>query len=264
MVPDSGGSTVEVHVYRAPTGDTVEFSVVHRGVRAQDAVLLGLIWDYLLDRAPAVASGGSGPPHPWAPMFDDLATWAAAKAAAARRSRAEFEARRWGGTPPSERLRALPANGIGLCRLDRGLLDALADATPDVQRAVARWGARQACTVAGLAVIDWIAAALAALDRGERLPPPFDDDHRPWERLWADERVPATTVTTPDGTPNCSQQAIALPAVRAAAHDDPLAGAVDTVYFAALAYGDNHRDLLVAARATLAELSHRGRRRLDQ
>jgi hypothetical protein len=40
--------------------------------------------------------------------------------------------------------------------------------------------------------------------------------------------------------------AIALPAIPAAAHDDPLAAAVDTTYFAALAHGDRHPDLLSA------------------
>lgn len=250
-VPDPADSTVHIQVRRHPAGDAAELSVVHRGVRAPDAVLLGLIWDYLLDRVEEVAGGDSGSPHPWVPMFDDIA----AQSAAARRKADESAARVWGGTPPTERLRCLPANAIGLARLDRGLLDALADATPLVQREVARWGARQACTIAGLATIDWIGRALIALDRGEPLPPPFDDDHRMWERLWADERVPATTVTIPTGTPNCSQQAIALPAILAAGYDDPLAGAVDTVFFAALAYGDHHRDLLTAATTRLAELN---------
>ena len=62
----------------------------------------------------------------------------------------------------------------------------------------------------------------------------------------------STTITIPTGTPNCSQQAIALPAIPAAAHDDPLAAAVDTVYFAVLAYGDRHRDLLTNAANELA------------
>jgi hypothetical protein len=68
-----------------------------------------------------------------------------------------------------------------------------------------------------------------------------------WDRLWADQQVPHTTVTIPTGTPNSSQQAIALPSIPAAAHDDALAAAVDTIYFAALAYGDRHPDLIAAA-----------------
>jgi hypothetical protein len=256
-VPDEADSTVEIRVDPGPSTDAADLTVVHHAVRAVDAVLLGLIWDHLLEHVHAVASGRSVPPHPWVPMFDDLAARVAAQAAAARRSTAQFEARRWGGTPPTERLRRLPANTIGLAHLDRGLLDALGDSTPDVQRAMARWAARQACTIAGLATIDWIAPALTALERGEPLPPPFDDDHQPWDLLRADQRVPSTTVTIPTGTPNCSQQAIALPAIHAAAHDDPLAGAVDTIYFAALAYGRHHRDLLASANARLATLDPR-------
>jgi hypothetical protein len=239
-VPDSVESTVHI-------GDGAELTVLHEGVRAADAVLLGLVWDYLLDRVEAVAAGGSPPGHPWVPVFDELA----ARAEASRRGEAAFEARRWGGTAPAPRVRMLAANAFGLARLDRSLLDSLADATEAVQHAVATWAARRACEVAGLAAIDWIAPALAALDQGAPLPPPFDGDQDPWDRLWADRRVPNRTVTIPSGTRNCSQQAIAFPAIRAAAQQDALAGAVDAVYFAALAYGDKHRDLLAAARERL-------------
>jgi hypothetical protein len=166
-----------------------------------------------------------------------------------------MEARRWGGRPPSDRLRGVPANTIGLSNLDRGLLDSLADAPPGAQRAVARWATRKVCELARLDTVDWIAPALAAVDRGESLPPPFDTDQPPWDRLWADPRVPATTVTIATGTPNWSVQALAFPAIHAAYHDDPLAAAVDTVYWAALAYGDRHRDLLAAAAARLAEVT---------
>lgn len=254
-VPDARSSTVEVRVTPAAGDGTADLAVVHRSVQAPDAILLGLIWDHLLDRLLETPTGGGDPPHPWEPVFAEIAARAAAAAAEDRRRRLAYEARRWRGAPPSERLRRLPANTIGLARLDRPFLDALAEAAPDVQRAVARWGARRACTLAGLAGIDWIARALTALDRGEPLPPPFDDDHQAWARLWADDRVPSTVVTTPDGTPNCSQQAIALPAIRAATHEDALAGAVDTVYFAALAAGAGHPEVLAEANVTLADLS---------
>jgi hypothetical protein len=252
LVPDPADSTVELKAH--PTGGTADLVAVHHGVREPDAVLLGLIWDHLLDHSQAVANGTSAPPHPWVPIFDDLATRRAAQADAARRGNAALEARLWGGTPPSQRQRGLPANTIGLARLDRTLLDALTIAVPPTQRALAVWAVRQAYTVAGLADIDWIAPALAALEQGEPVPAPFDDQQHAWNRLWADQRIPTTTVTIPPGTPNCSQQAIAFPALHAAAHADPLAAAVDTVYYAALAYGDNHRNLLAAAATYLAGL----------
>ena len=246
-VPDEVDSDIDFQVQPGPANGTADLTVVHSGVRAPDAVLLGLVWDHLLNHIAQVASGARPETHPWIPIFDEMAAEAAARAAAARRRQAAFETRRWGGQPPTERLRPLPANAVGLSRLDRQLLDALADAPPGTQRTLARWAARQACAIAGLDTIDWIAAALAGLDRGEALPAPFDDHAQMWQRLWADQRVPRTTVTIPTGTPNCSQQAIALPAIPAAANDDPLAAAVDTIYFAALAYGERHPDLLTAA-----------------
>jgi hypothetical protein len=41
---------------------------------------------------------------------------------------------------------------------------------------VAHRAARWALTEAGMADIDWIAAALAAVEAGRALPAPFDDD----------------------------------------------------------------------------------------
>jgi hypothetical protein len=252
-VPDDAESTVHLRV-DASGG----LSLIHTGVCARDAVMLGLVWEHLLDRVEARASGVGVEVHPWVPVLAEMEARAAARQEAARRSREAMEARRWGGRPPTDRLRGLLANTIGLSKLDRGLLDSLADAPPEAQRAVARWATRKVCGLARLDTVDWITPALAAMDRGEPLPPPFDTEKPPWDRLWADPRVPVTTVTIPTGTPNCSQQAIAFPAIHAAYHDDPLAAAVDTVYWAALAYGDRHRDLLAAAAVRLAEVTGSG------
>jgi hypothetical protein len=246
-VTDPTESTVHIGVGGGQGGEIADLTMLHEGVRASDAILLGFVWDYLLDHIEAVAAGGSVPAHPWKPYFDEMA----ARAEATRRSRVAAEARRWGGTAPAQWAQALAANAFGLAQLDRPLLDALGTATPAVQRAVAAWAARRACEAAGLVTIDWIAPALAALDQGAPLPPPFDGDKDPWDRLRADPRVPSTTVTIPTGTPNVSQQAIAFPTIRAAARQDPLAGTVDAVYWAALAYGEKHRDLLAAAREQL-------------
>jgi hypothetical protein len=59
------------------------------------------------------------------------------------------------GRPPTERLRGLPANGIGLARVDRRLLDVLAEATPDRQRAVARWAADLLSAVTDLLIVPY-------------------------------------------------------------------------------------------------------------
>ncbi|MQY03286.1 hypothetical protein [Actinomadura macrotermitis] len=173
----------------------------------------------------------------------------------AQRLRAEeAEVADWGGRLPSERLRRIPGNVYGLVELDHGLAEALAAAGSDLQRRVACWAARRACDEAGLARIDWIAAALEAADAGRSLPAPFDDEERAWDRLFADERVPSTGVTLPETTiDDFSQQAAALPAVWAAVEADPLHGAVDALFAAAAAFGaDGYRRLFSEARAAFS------------
>jgi len=248
-VPHAETTTVQLDV-RGPGALTV----AHRGVHEEDAVLLGLVWEYLLYRAELVAGGGDAPPHPWQAVLEDIATKETERAVAERASRELREAREWGGWPPSERLRRLPANTWSMAQLDRRLLDAVADATPDLQRDIARWAAKRGCAVAGLAAVDWIAAGLAALDSGAPLPPPFDGQGLAWDRLFADPRVPLTTVTLPSGTPNFSQQAAAFPAIFAATNDDPLAAAVDALHHTAGAYGHAYEELFTAARSAFPVL----------
>lgn len=238
VVPD--GSISDVTIESDADGRR---TLVHRGVPGSHAVPLGLVWDHLL-RQPA-------PPYPWEPIFADLAAKAEARAVEARRSRERADATRWGGRAPSERVRTLQANALGLARMDRELLDALERAAPQQQREVAIWATHRACAVALLDTVDWIAAALAAVDRGEPVPPPFDDASAAWHRLFNDPRVPRTVITTPDGTPNCSQQAMALPALFAVAVADPLTAAVETVFCAAISHGPDHPRLLADARSLL-------------
>ncbi|MFG2907508.1 hypothetical protein ACGF13_20910 [Kitasatospora sp. NPDC048286] len=112
----------------------------------------------------------------------------------ARENRAAAELWEWGGRRPSEALRGVVGNVRGLLDFDAPLLHALDDAGPRAQRAVARFAARRACAAAGLAGLDWVAAALTALDEGRPLPAPFDDPAALWQTLAADPRVPARTV----------------------------------------------------------------------
>ena len=239
-VPDRGPSTVEIDAD----------GLVHRGVRAQDAVPLGLVWDYLLART------GTEAGHPWEPVFAAAAAAAARQAAETRRRREAVEVRRWGGRMPSPRIRTLMANTHQLWSLDPDLAEAIAAATSDRQRAVARWAARRACAVARLDTVDWIVAALDALDDDEPLP--FGDDGAAaFNRLLMDPRAPQTTVRAPDGRPNWSQQALALPAVLAAAQPDPLAAALEAVGTTAWAHGDDHPRFLAETRAFL-ETSSKG------
>ncbi|MBB1159887.1 MULTISPECIES: hypothetical protein [Amycolatopsis] len=169
------------------------------------------------------------------------------------RERAAVEARRqaeiqeWGGSLPVERLRQLGGHALSVAKLDRPLVDALAETDPEVQRQVARWTVRRAYAEAHLTEVDWIAPALAAMEQGGPLPPPFDDDRRAWNLLLTDERVPRTTATSPDGrSDNCLQQAMAFPAMFSAREPDPLAAAFEALWSASVAFGYGRHGVLFA------------------
>ncbi|CCK24899.1 hypothetical protein BN159_0520 [Streptomyces davaonensis JCM 4913] len=105
-----------------------------------------------------------------------------------------YERWEWGGQLPSETLRNIRGNVRGLLPYDPALVHALDAAGPDTQRAVAVLAARLACEAAGLADLDWVAEALAALTEGRGLPSPFDNWERMWDTMASDPRVPGRTV----------------------------------------------------------------------
>ena len=139
----------------------------------------------------------------------------AARERVGREAARAAEAHRWGGRLPDERVRR--TNGaLELARLDRELVDGIADLDPATQRAVAVWAARRACAAAGLTDLDWVKPALAALERGESLP--FADLGEAFRLLRADPHVRRTTVASYDGRhEHLSQQHMAVPALWSAA-----------------------------------------------
>jgi hypothetical protein len=163
------------------------------------------------------------------------------------RWRLDKELQYWGGRLPGDRLRAATGNARGMARLDIGLAEAIAAASQDTQRSIARWAARRAYEVAGIAELDWVAPALRALDQGQQLPPPFDERTRVWQRLRSDSRVPHAAVPSldPGGPPNMSQPHMAVPALFAAAGPDPLDAALGALYNAAVAFGGDDYPALV-------------------
>jgi hypothetical protein len=168
----------------------------------------------------------------------------AARAAAARAALAA-ETAAWGGRLPRPEVRELRGNALSAARRDPALAERIAATDPAVQRRLAAWVARRAFTEAGLADIDWIAPALAALEQGLPLPAPFDrpaddlgGDRRGWDLLFSDPRVPSTTVTSLTGDmDNLSQPAMAFPALCAAAHPEPLQACLDALHAAAVTNG---------------------------
>jgi hypothetical protein len=165
------------------------------------------------------------------------------------------EARRWGGRLPDERVRRI--NGAQeLARLDRELVDGVADLDPATQRAVAVWAARRACAAAGLTDLDWVKPAFAALERGESLP--FTDLGEAFRLLEGDPHVRRTSVASYDGRiESLSQQHMAVPALWSAATGDPLGGALESLFHAMVTFGTGYRRLLSEVRDAFPELAER-------
>ncbi|MFF2535145.1 hypothetical protein [Streptomyces cyaneofuscatus] len=197
-----------------------------------------------------------------------------AKERAAEDRRLHYERWQWGGRLPGEALRgARQSNVLGLLTFDSDLVHTLGAADPEVQHTVALLAARRACEAAGLTDLPWVAGALAALEAGRPLPPPFDDPAGLWETLRSDPRVPDTTVLeaeppehppyqppppgpddpyaivetfprTPRTLHRISQPHYALPAVVAAAGPAPLVAALDAVWHALNTCGEHYPEFL--------------------
>ncbi|QKV79625.1 hypothetical protein [Amycolatopsis sp. Hca4] len=186
---------------------------------------------------------------------------------AEERRRAEEEARakarheqllrEWGGVLPPPAVLELPPGSLRqFAKADRELVAAAIAAGPEVRRALARRVAHLAFGRARLDGVGWIAAGLRALDEGAPLPSPFDDWTAAWDRLLSDPEVPRTLVRTPDGRhDNALQQAMAFPALFAAAHEDSAEALGQALSAAEHTYGDDRARFRAEVRAALAELT---------
>ncbi|HEX6682998.1 MAG TPA: hypothetical protein VF062_09400 [Candidatus Limnocylindrales bacterium] len=184
------------------------------------------------------------------------------------------EARRWGGRPPSERLRQVVGNVFGIANLDRDLVDGVAEADPRTQRRIARWAARHAFTHAGIADRDWLAPVWEALDRDEPLPAPFDDPDELWRRFRpSGEEVyyESFAVFSQGGATDpfahifggdvlgsgveVDPVSMAVPALTAATAPDPLQAALEALWAAATAYGRDVPAFLATVRREFPEVA---------
>ena len=159
--------------------------------------------DAVLRQTSAIAGYWHGvaldtPPPPPPPTATELADIAAAEEAEMLAQQQQFEDARelhlWSGQRPTDQLRAIGWPTPQLARRDRALVDRLAALPPDRQRTIARWAARRACEIAGIDGLDWVAAGLAALDRGAPLPAPLTDWNAVWDRLFPGATVVATVL----------------------------------------------------------------------
>lgn len=191
---------------------------------------------------------------------------------AEKKERREAKARRaedrlrWGDRVPNDRLRQAARRANAADLLDADLVFALSEADDEVCDAVARWAAARAVAVAGLDRLPWMARALATLERGEPLPPPFpsrpgtDPEREIW-KLLEDPGLPMTTVMPPavtsDGPPRMiGLQYVALPAVFATVDRPPLTAAMNALWAAGLAHGEKgYRQFFADLRAAFPQLN---------
>lgn len=190
------------------------------------------------------------------PTPEELAeAWEARQRAeeeARAKARHEQLLREWDGELPGEEILRLRGTLRQLAKQDRALIGAVVAAPPENQRALARWVARRAFERAGLDSVGWIADGLRALEEDRPLPPPFDDWQAAWDRLLSDPAVPHTLVRTPDGRhDNALQQAMAFPAIFAAAKADPAEALGQALSAAAVTFGDDRAAFFAEARTEL-------------
>lgn len=174
------------------------------------------------------------------------------------------ETRRWGGRAPGERLRQVRGNVHGIALLDRDLVDGIAEADAATQRRIAVWAARRAFTVAGIADLDWMAPAWAALERGGPLPAEFTDMTAMLTRLLGkrtmrfsisslrpaqrDRSRPLGSSLGASIDAPVEPMAMALPALTAAVLPDPLQAALEAVWAAATTDYARRAELLAEIR----------------
>lgn len=178
-----------------------------------------------------------------------------------------LDGERWGDRRPTERLREAAEQANPVDRLDPDAVFALAETDDDTCAAVALWAAERAVAVAGLEQVPWVAEALAARRNGDPLPPPFparsgtDDDYpaEVWDLL-DDADLPLTTVTLPEVVSDgeamqISRPHVALPAVFATADRPPLTAAMNALWAAAAAHGEEgYRQFFAELRVVFPQL----------
>lgn len=99
------------------------------------------------------------------------------------------------------------------------------------------------------------------LRRGTELPTPFGDPDGAWYWFFEQKNLPATFVDSVDSVDSVDgarhgvrQQAMAMSALFAAAEEDPLRAALDTLYAAARTYGSTYPALLAEVRQAFPDL----------
>ncbi|GGN93532.1 hypothetical protein GCM10010112_81870 [Actinoplanes lobatus] len=165
--------------------------------------------------------------------------------------------KRWGDRIPNDRLRH--AEGLyldAISRLDIDLEFAVADADDATQRQIATWATLRSLEQAGLVDLPPIAPAVAALRKGTRVPPPFDDSGTVWSILNAADLARTSVPVPPDGRKEQCPQNWAMSALFHSAMKDSLAAALETLVCLAYVHGrDGYRQAFTAVRQAFPQLA---------
>ncbi|RZU51312.1 hypothetical protein EV385_3127 [Krasilnikovia cinnamomea] len=156
----------------------------------------------------------------------------------------EYDRARFGDRIPNDRLRNVKFHAPSFRALDENLMWALAAADDELHRAVARWAALRALSIAELTDNPIVAPAVAALQRGEHPPFPFDEEAVPDFGAIGDQVPDGVLVPRlpwfrdePGGDRPQKRAVAALYAVTATNNSDSLGAALHTVETTATAYG---------------------------
>ncbi|MCZ4278755.1 transposase [Rhodococcoides yunnanense] len=162
---------------------------------------------------------------------------------------AKEEAIRWGGRPPTDKLRK-QSYAQEFATHDRMLVDAIARCRAPKLRLIAAWAARRAYSIANIAEIDWIRDGLEALKRGEQLPFPFDDRSGSHVRdaFDAEPRIQLWTTDDENGQRAATPAQAAIHALTDASNEEPLTAVFRSLRTAALTDGSDYLQLITDLR----------------
>ncbi|RSM58201.1 hypothetical protein DMB66_30340 [Actinoplanes sp. ATCC 53533] len=154
----------------------------------------------------------------------------------------QYDRTRFGDRVPNDRLRDAETYIPSFRALDDDLMWALGGADDELHRAVARWAALRALSIAELTANPMVAPTVSALQQGEHPPAPFDEqvpDYSAYKDHIPDGvGVPRLPWTCEPGDDRPQERSVAaLYAVTATNNSDSLSAALNAVQHTAAAYG---------------------------
>jgi hypothetical protein len=166
------------------------------------------------------------------------------------------ERKQYGDRVPNQRLRDVRGmHGTNLRILDMDLTFALAEADDATHRAVAAWAALRALEQAGLIDVPSVAPAVAALRRGQPVPPPFDRSETAWAVAEA-APVRTSVPVPPDGEREECPQIWASMALFHSTGTDSLTAVLEVVFMMAHVFGRDGYQQAFAALSKSFPLLH--------